>query len=189
MRRATATGLDRVKTREWNSRDLLGVWRAAWADAFNHALERDGKRVRIDHRTLEAQRERAREAGDLVGSMMLDRRPEIHVGTRARQILYNGRVPVSRTRETEPFRVTVANAPPRRRRRDYPQDRGARLLWMESIIARNSHDLKRSLIDIERKLDRFNRRLDYKVRREALERARYPQHRKSTSRSEKRCDG
>lgn len=166
MRRATATGLDRVKTREWNSRELLATWRTAWADACNRALERVGQRARIDHRSLEVQRERAREAGDLARAMMLDRRPEIHVGPQARQILRHGRIPVSRVREMGSFRATAVRAPAQRRRRDYTAiDQGPRLTFMKSIIARNNRDLKRSLADIDRRVDQFHRRLDYWERR------------------------
>lgn len=47
------------KNRDWNAREVLEGWREAWADAANHALEVAGVDVRIDHRTLEAQREEA----------------------------------------------------------------------------------------------------------------------------------
>ena len=60
-----------TKNRDWNAKELLEDWREAWARDSNHALERCGHEARIDHRTLEAQREealersvRARERGD-----------------------------------------------------------------------------------------------------------------------------
>ena len=60
-----------TKNREWNAKELLEDWREAWARDSNHALERCGHEARIDHRTLEAQREealersvQARERGD-----------------------------------------------------------------------------------------------------------------------------
>ena len=49
------------KNRDWNAKELLEDWRAAWARDSNHALERCGHEARIDHRTLEAQREEALE--------------------------------------------------------------------------------------------------------------------------------
>jgi ATP-dependent exoDNAse (exonuclease V) alpha subunit len=62
-----------TKNRDWNAKELLEAWREAWAHDSNHALERCGHEARIDHRTLEAQREEAlersvhaRERGDEV---------------------------------------------------------------------------------------------------------------------------
>lgn len=43
------------KERSWNSDELLGHWREAWADAANAALARAGQEARIDHRTLKEQ--------------------------------------------------------------------------------------------------------------------------------------
>lgn len=78
-----------AKNRDWNAKELLEDWREAWARDSNHALERCGHEARIDHRTLEAQREealersvQARERGDeaealreTVRAVELDRRP------------------------------------------------------------------------------------------------------------------
>jgi len=50
-----------VKNRGWNAVDLLEDWREAWALESNAALERHGVYERVDHRTLEAQREEALE--------------------------------------------------------------------------------------------------------------------------------
>ncbi|MTE02081.1 hypothetical protein GIY56_17465 [Paracoccus sp. YIM 132242] len=62
-----------TKNRDWNAVEMLEGWREAWARDSNRALERCGHEVRIDHRTLEAQREealersvQARERGDEV---------------------------------------------------------------------------------------------------------------------------
>lgn len=105
LRRATAEGLDPVKTREWNARDQLAAWRAAWQDHANRALERHGHKARIDHRTLAAQADAAREAGDRVQSVLLDREPEIHVGPRPKAM---------KRREVEPrSRARVVGAPRR----------------------------------------------------------------------------
>ena len=78
-----------IKNRDWNAKELLEDWREAWARDSNHALERCGHEARIDHRTLEVQREEAlersveaRELGDeaealreTVRAMELDRAP------------------------------------------------------------------------------------------------------------------
>ncbi|MDQ1902847.1 MobQ family relaxase [Paracoccus sp. WLY502] len=78
-----------TKNRDWNAKELLEDWREAWARDSNHALERCGHEARIDHRTLEAQREEAlersvlaRERGDevealreTVRAVQLDRAP------------------------------------------------------------------------------------------------------------------
>lgn len=50
-----------TKNRDWNAKELLEEWREAWAQDSNTALERAGVDVRIDHRTLAAQRDEALE--------------------------------------------------------------------------------------------------------------------------------
>ena len=78
-----------TKNRDWNSKDVLEEWRSSWAEVSNEALERSGLDERIDHRTLEEQRDEARELaaeaqerGDeaealeqVVRAVALDRRP------------------------------------------------------------------------------------------------------------------
>ena len=78
-----------TKNRDWNGKDVLEGWRSSWAEVSNEALERSGLDERIDHRTLEAQRDEARERaaeaqerGDeaealeqVVRAVALDRRP------------------------------------------------------------------------------------------------------------------
>jgi len=171
LRRATASGLDPVKTREWNSKELLGVWRAEWAIACNLALERAGKRVRIDHRTLEAQRQEALARRDMARALELNRVPEIHVGPKARQIARSGRNPVSRIREVNAYRRSAPAAPKaQRRQRNYPvYDRGSRLSWLEQILVGNNVQRKRDLVDINRRFDRMSRKLDYWQRRAAFQ--------------------
>lgn len=77
------------KNRDWNKVEALEAWRSSWAERSNDALERVGSEERIDHRTLEAQREEAqgraeeaRERGDeeealreTVRAVSLDREP------------------------------------------------------------------------------------------------------------------
>ena len=50
-----------TKNRDWNKVELLEGWREAWARDSNAALERAGIEDRVDHRTLVAQRDEARE--------------------------------------------------------------------------------------------------------------------------------
>lgn len=78
-----------TKNRDWNKVELLEGWREAWGRDANLALERAGIEERIDHRTLEAQRDEAlelaaeaRERGDeaeelreTVRAVSLDREP------------------------------------------------------------------------------------------------------------------
>lgn len=166
LRRATREGLDPVKTREWNSKELLGVWRAEWAVACNGALERAGKKVRVDHRTLQAQRDWAVEIGDRVAAARLDRKPEIHVGPRARQMARREYPASSKVRDVGAFRRRDNGQPAERRKRDYPtRDRGTRLNALERIIAGNNDKLKRDLQALNRRFDRLNRKVDYWERR------------------------
>jgi len=78
-----------TKNRDWNKVAVLEGWREAWARDSNIALERAGIEDRVDHRTLEAQRDEAlelasaaRERGDegaelvqTVRAIELDRPP------------------------------------------------------------------------------------------------------------------
>ena len=78
-----------TKNRAWNAKEALEGWREAWARDSNAALERAGVEARVDHRTLEAQRDEAvelaaeaRERGDeaeelaqTVRAVELDRPP------------------------------------------------------------------------------------------------------------------
>ena len=78
-----------TKNRDWNKVEVLEGWREAWARDSNIALKRAGIEDRVDHRTLEAQRDEAlelasaaRERGDegaelheTVRAMSLDRSP------------------------------------------------------------------------------------------------------------------
>ncbi|MFK3668508.1 MobQ family relaxase [Ochrobactrum teleogrylli] len=56
MRSLNADGTFGKKARDWNEHGLVEVWRKAWADATNEALEAAGHAVRVDHRSLEARR-------------------------------------------------------------------------------------------------------------------------------------
>ncbi len=58
----------------------IEAMRGVCAELQNAALERAGAEERIDHRSLEAQREAAQERGDLVAAEELDRAPEVKLG-------------------------------------------------------------------------------------------------------------
>lgn len=76
------TGLG-LKETAWNRKELLLEWREAWADHVNRALELAAVEERVDHRTLEAQRQDAVAAGDFAKAAELDREPEPKVGREA----------------------------------------------------------------------------------------------------------
>jgi len=57
--------------------------RGLWAELQNRALERAGVAERVDHRSLEAQREAALERGDALSAEELDRDPELKLGPAA----------------------------------------------------------------------------------------------------------
>ena len=58
MRSIDETGFG-LKVRDWNSDELLVHWREQWAHQANAQLADAGEEVRIDHRTLAAQRAEA----------------------------------------------------------------------------------------------------------------------------------
>ena len=72
-----------LKETAWNRKELLRGWREAWAGHVNAALERSAVAERVDHRTLEAQRQEAAAAGDFAKAAELDREPEPKVGPQA----------------------------------------------------------------------------------------------------------
>jgi hypothetical protein len=169
LRKATPEGLHPVKTREWNSKELLALWRSEWALACNGALERDGQQVRVDHRTLVAQRDEALERKDTARAAALNRQPEIHVGPKARQAVRHQRLPVSRPREVGAVKTRVPAQPPARRTREYPAlDRGTRLNWLERIVSANDEKLRRELESTHRRFDRYQQKMDYWERRIAF---------------------
>ena len=54
--------------------------RRKWEQTANQSLERTGREERIDHRSLEAQRQSAIERGDHEAADRLDRLPGMHIG-------------------------------------------------------------------------------------------------------------
>lgn len=83
LRQPTPLGLHSVKTREWNSRDLLKHWRSAWAEHANRALANAGHQAILDARSLADQREAALARGDETDARSLAREPELHMGPNA----------------------------------------------------------------------------------------------------------
>ncbi|AXK79531.1 hypothetical protein DW352_02750 [Pseudolabrys taiwanensis] len=158
MRRVTRAGLHRVKTREWNSRELLKEWRALWAVHQNRALERAGVRERVDHRTLVAQRDEALRRGDRAAALVLDRLPQIHVGPRATRAAMK-RMPVSRVREVGPPRKRPGMAKAVRRVVTYPRlDAGSRLAWRAVLLQRTKVERSRKMQRLQVKAMRLRER-------------------------------
>lgn len=58
----------------------IEAMRALWARMQNRALERAGQETRVDHRSLEVQREAAAARGDALAAEALDRAPEVKLG-------------------------------------------------------------------------------------------------------------
>lgn len=76
-----------AKTRVLDSAKTGGAeidqMRGVWAELQNRALERVGEVERVDHRSLEAQREAALDKGDTLSADELDRDPELKLGPAA----------------------------------------------------------------------------------------------------------
>jgi hypothetical protein len=85
-RRLEAEGFT-AKTRVLDSARTGGAeieqMRGVWAELQNRALERVGEVERVDHRSLEAQREAALDQGDTLSADELDRDPELKLGPAA----------------------------------------------------------------------------------------------------------
>ena len=64
----------------------IEAMRGYWAELQNHALELAGREERVDHRSLEAQREEALSLGDTLKAEELDREPELKLGPAANAI-------------------------------------------------------------------------------------------------------
>ncbi|MDR7127558.1 MobQ family relaxase [Pseudotabrizicola sp. 4114] len=64
----------------------IETMRGYWAELQNHALELAGQGERVDHRSLEAQREEALSLGDTLKAEELNREPELKLGPAANAI-------------------------------------------------------------------------------------------------------
>ena len=68
------------KNRNWSDKSFLTVLRADFAQIQNEILERNGYSIRVDHRSLEAQKEEAEKNGDTFLARLFSRVPEEYVG-------------------------------------------------------------------------------------------------------------
>lgn len=68
------------KNRNWANKSFLAVLRADFAQIQNEALEQNGFSIRVDHRSLEAQKEEAERNGDSFLARLFNRIPEEYVG-------------------------------------------------------------------------------------------------------------
>lgn len=105
-RRLEAEGFTE-KTRVLDAAKTGGVeieaMRRVWAELQNRALERAGEVERVDHRSLEAQREAALERGDAALAEALDRAPEVKLGPAANAMERQAmRAAVAEGRDYEP---------------------------------------------------------------------------------------
>ena len=68
------------KNRRWAEKSFLSVLRADFAKIENEVLERNGYSIRVDHRTLKAQKEEAEQNGDSTLARLFNRIPEEYIG-------------------------------------------------------------------------------------------------------------
>lgn len=68
------------KNRNWANKNFLFVLRADFAQIQNAVLERNGFSIRVDHRTLQAQKEEAESNGDSILARLFSRVPEKYIG-------------------------------------------------------------------------------------------------------------
>ena len=68
------------KNRNWSDKSFLTVLRADFAQIQNGVLEQNGFSIRVDHRTLQAQKEEAEKNGDTFLARLFNRIPEEYVG-------------------------------------------------------------------------------------------------------------
>ena len=68
------------KDRKWCNRQYVIEMRADFAQIQNEVLERNGFSIRVDHRTLQAQKEEAEQNSDTSLSRLFSRVPEEYVG-------------------------------------------------------------------------------------------------------------
>ena len=79
-RPAGADGFARTKDRRTTDKAFVQQLREAWTEIHNTRMEELELPHRIDHRTLEAQRDNAFKRGDLTAALDLDRQPQIRLG-------------------------------------------------------------------------------------------------------------
>ena len=68
------------KDRKWCNHQYVREMRADFAQIQNEVLERNGFSIRVDHRSLEAQKEEAQQNGDTFLARLFSRMPEKYIG-------------------------------------------------------------------------------------------------------------
>ncbi len=68
------------KNRNWADKSFLSVLRADFAKIQNEVLAKNGYSIRVDHRTLKAQKAEAEKNGDTFLARILNRMPEEYIG-------------------------------------------------------------------------------------------------------------
>lgn len=68
------------KARKWADKNFLTELRADFAQIQNEVLEQNGYSIRVDHRTLKAQKEEAERNGDSFLARLFSRVPEKYIG-------------------------------------------------------------------------------------------------------------
>ena len=68
------------KDRKWCNRQYVSEMRADFAQIQNAVLEQNGFSIRVDHRTLQAQKEEAEQNGDNFLARLFSRVPEKYIG-------------------------------------------------------------------------------------------------------------
>lgn len=160
MRQAGGGGLRRVKTRGWNSEDMLARWRKAWAEHQNRVLKRTGHAARVDHRKLSVQREEAVRSGNRRLAAELSRKPEIHIGPKVRNA--GAMKPESRSRAVGPKRRRGEGRAPTPREVNYPEfDQGSRAQWVMSGLTSNARSFQKMSAKAERHAARLRQRRMY----------------------------
>lgn len=174
MRLATSKGLHRVKTREWNSEKLLEEWRELWSVRQNEALARLGRRERVDHRSLLAQKHEALNRRDYPAAVKLDRKPQIHIGPRARAATKRGIQVQTRDREVGPKRRQKGELATRSRVIRYSAiDRGTRFAQCQAIAKENWTRRRQAIGKWQVRSSRFRARQEGAVRLEELARVNF----------------
>ena len=68
------------KNRHWNEKSFLFLLREDFAKIQNEVLAKNGFSIRVDHRTLKAQKEEAEQKGDSSLAQLFNRTPEEYIG-------------------------------------------------------------------------------------------------------------
>ena len=68
------------KNRKWANKNFLPILRADFTQIQNEVLKRNGFSIRVDHRTLKAQKEEAKRNGDSSLARLFSRVPEKYIG-------------------------------------------------------------------------------------------------------------